>query len=364
MSEVALEVGRRRLTGFSSLRVSSGLTDAVAKATFGGADFEARTFDGFEDVRVTIDGAPVFTGALDSIERELGDSGVAFSASARSRMADLVDSTVDPEVVPAELLNQDLVSIIQVYLRALEPIGDGTGTRRIPLPDASRLPRPLERIPRHAPARGESYWTAIERACRQVGVLATPNRRGGVDLIAGGQFPALSAVLREGDNVLKARASTNWAERAHRTIADGQGDSFGNGWEDRLSVRAEAVDWAVRPTRTELLQMEGAPTRQECAARAEWEVQVRAARGSSVTVVTPGWIVPGSNEPWRVGRRIELSIPSLSVAGGLLIDRVTLRFSPDAITTQLQLVREDAYLPVPAVAAEAEPTWGSVGGGS
>ena len=362
MSEIALEVGRRRLTGFSSLRVESSLTEGVAKASFAGSDFAARTFNGFEDVRATIDGTSVFTGALDSIDREMGDGGVSFRASARSRMADLGDSIVDPELVPAERLERDLVSIIQAYLRAVEPIRDGRGTRRIPLPDSSRLPRPLERIPRHAPARGESYWTAIERACRQFGVIAAPNARGGVDLVAQGRFPTLSAGLREGENVLTARASANWSERAHRTIAEGQGDAFGDGWEDRLAVRAVAVDRAVRPTRTELVQVEGQPTPEDCAARAQWEVQVRAARASRVSVVTPGWLVPGTATPWSVGHRVGVVLPSLRVSGRLLIDRVGLRFGDDGLTTQLTLVRDDAYRPAPEVAAEEEPTWESVGG--
>lgn len=364
MPSVSIQVAGRRLSGFTSLRVATSLGAAAATATFGGSTFERGALNGQDSVRVVIGGVQVFEGALDSIELEQGPEGRAFSATARTRTADLIDSQIDREQVPAELTNTNIVALVQRYLFALEPpAANGTRIVSIPGPFTTLLATPLDVIARHATNPGESYWTAIERACRQVGVLATASRFGGLELISPSRFPRLKVILREGRNVLSMRSSTSWADRAHTIVAEGQGDAFTEGWEESLRVRAIAIDAAVRPSRIRVVQMEGSPTIDDCRRRAQWEAQILSVRGTVISVVVPGWVPDGTNEPWQVGRRVEVALDSLEVSTELLIDAVVHRFSDQGITTQLNLVRRDAYAAEPVIEARSEPSWDLLGGG-
>ncbi|MEO0660425.1 MAG: hypothetical protein AAFZ87_02705 [Planctomycetota bacterium] len=362
MPELAIEIGPRRLLGFKSLEVSTSLSQAAAKASFDGSRVTEGAFSVAENVRVTFDGQVVFTGALDEIVQQLSSDGLSFSGSARSRSGDLVDSDVDTELVPSELENTDVVAVIESFQRALEPSAEFTDRLQIPAVRSERLARPLARIERLAPSHGDSYWDAIQRACGLAGVIATASAHGGLELLEASSFESTGAALREGVNVLSASTTSNWAERTHFVIAEGQGSSLGSDYGENMLVRGAATDFAIRPTRARIVKMDGAPTAAECAARAEWEAQNRAARGTKVTVVTPGWTIPGSSELWRTGTTAQVGIPSLNVDAELLVNTATYRYDGSGISTQLDFVRPDLYAPIPTIVAEGEPTWNSWGG--
>ncbi len=158
-------------------------------------------------------------------------------------------------------------------------------------------------------------------------------------------------------------AQTTWKDRANYTVARGQGSGAGEGWERALEVRGTAEDESVRTTRVSVVQLEGEPTSAECTARAQWEQAIRAARGSRVTVVVEGWTYGAEETLWRPGSLVPVWLPAIRVSGRLLIDAVQLREGAEGRTTQLSLVRPDAYLPQPTLTAGADPVGSSFGWG-
>lgn len=354
MPDVQVKIGTRLLTGFTSARITAALSAAAATVSLSGASFAARTFNGEEPLEVLTDGVTVFAGVLDSVQLEIGPAGSRFTLTGRTQTADLVDSTVDREVVAAELAGLDIVELVQTYRKALGvPVAVRT----------QRLRRPLPIVEKFAGVPGETYWNAIERACRKVGVIATSGQFGNLQLITPGNYPRVPVGLRQGENVLAARSSTNWADRTRTVIAEGQGSAFSSAWEQQLRVRGFATDNAVRPSRVRVLQVEGSPTPEDCRLRAAWEAQHRAARGTRIAVKVAGWLVEGTTDPWRQGTLVGCAIPDIRVSGFFLIDSVSHEWSDQGLVTQLELVRRDAYDIAPTIEPGDEPSWDLLGGG-
>jgi prophage tail gpP-like protein len=354
MGRVALKIGGRTLTGWSSITISSSLAAAAATLAVSGEGLPRRSLNHTELVTVTYDGQLAFSGYLDEISVDVSSQGRRVRASGRSPIADLVDSTIDREAAPEESEGENFILLVRRYL-------DRSGLA-IEL-DGSRIDPPIPVIPRHAPSIGETYWASIERMSRVAGVICTSTASGALALISPSRFDREPVALVEGQNVLSLRARASWADRAHRVIAEGQGSGLGDNWEDDIALRAVATDEAVRASRTSVVQVEGAATQEELEARARWEVAVRAARGSAYSAVVPGWRMPSSSRLWATGSLISLDAPSLEFRGDLLVDQVEFRFAQGGETTNVSLVRRDAYRAEPRTAAENEPTAGLAGAG-
>ena len=352
-SEVTVELGNDRLTGWNSVVVSASLSAVAATVSLAGAALPARGLTGREPIRVLENGEPIFRGYLNSVSFEVDGERASFQADGYSLASDLVDSIIDPLGTPSEMIDRSVADIVGEYAFALN--------RRLPV--VNELPANTRRIAKHAPVPGESYWSAVERACRSAGVLATPGPDGEIRLIAPGLWKRIPVLLRQGDNVESMRVSTSWSDRYHFLVAQGQGASTGSDWQNRLRVTGEAQDQAVRNTRVNVVQLEGNPTAEDCTARAEWEAAVRAARGTSIEVIVAGWR-HSAGELWAQGTRLQTALPAIGVSGPLVVDGVTFRYDDKAQTTQLRLARADAYQAQPVVPVSQDPGASLLGWGS
>jgi prophage tail gpP-like protein len=343
-SQIEVLVGSSRFTGWESVTVTTSLGSAAASVQLTGSALPARGLSGQEPIEVRHGATPVFRGHLDDMRLSVLKDSTGFDSSGRSLAADLVDSQVDPLSGPREVLNQSPAAIAQRYILALAP--------RIGL-DLSLLDS-SHRIEKFAHATGETYWAAMERALRTEGILATAGPRGELRLISPSRFERLPLLLREGENVLGMTATTSFKERANLTVARGQGSSTGDDWESTLEVTGTAEDLAVRATRISVVQVEGEPSEAECLARAQWEQAIRAARGSHVNVVVPEWTFDVAGSIYRPGMIAPVALPSIGISGSLVIDSVQLRETGEGRTTQLSLVRRDAYAAKPQLAIDED----------
>lgn len=353
MGDVSIEIGGRLLTGWSGIRVSSSLGAAAATLSITGAQLPARTLNGTSRLFVRFGKRPVFGGYLDEVATTRTDGGLEVTATGRSFTADLVDSQIPRVEAFGEVTGETISQIIARYFRSLRAL---VGIRSNEVD-----PKPV--VARHAPNPGETYWSAIERACRSAGVLATAARDGKLRLLDPKRMRRAPIALREGENLLSLRASTNWSRRARTVVAEGQGDGLGDSWESDIGLEARATDESIRRGRVSVVQVDGAATAQDVEARAQWEAAVRAARGSSYTVVVPDWAIPGTDETWQLGTLVGLSAPSMLFSGSLVIDSIEHRLNDSGRVTQLGLVRRGAYQSQPVVAAADEPTRALSGAG-
>ena len=342
-SAIAVRIGDAIFQGWTSVTVTTSLGLVAASVQFSGASAPARTIRTSEEIEVLHGDQRVFRGYMDDLELAITRDATSFNASGRSLSADLVDSQIDPIGGPGPAKNQTIEGLVIRYAGALSP--------RIPI-DTSLLAS-TARIPDFAYGTGETYWAAIERALRTDGVLATAGADGGIKLVSPNRFERLPLLLREGENVTSMRAVTSFKERAHFSVARGQGSPAGD-WESSLEVLGEAIDQAIRKSRVHVFQVEGQPTEAECAARAAWEQAIRAARGSRVTVGVPSWSYGVDGATFRPGLIAPVALPSIGISGSMVIDAVQLVQDENGRRSILSLVRKDAYQPQPQLSAESD----------
>lgn len=352
MAEIALEIRGERWTGWQTISVERSLGAAAGRLELTGAALPARGLTGREPVRVLHDGERVWTGHLDEVETSFESGAARFTARGRSLTADLVDSAISPDLGFGEFRENTIREIVGPFAFDLE------------VQPVYELRNESDTIAKFAPTPGETYFAAIERACRLLGLLATDNARGELVVKDPSRFPRAPVAVREGGNVNSYAVRTSWTERHARVIAQGESVGTEDNWNETLRIVAEAQDRAIRPTRTSVVNLEQGATVEACERRARWEVAVRAARGSSVSVTIPGWRQEERGDLWATGTRVATILPSSGVSETLVVDGVRFALSEGGEVATLSLVRPDAYLVQPAARVEDDPAASLLGWGA
>ena len=90
-----------------------------------------------------------------------------------------------------------------------------------------------------------------------------------------------------------------------------------------------------------------------CAARAAWEANIRAARSIQGRVRIQGWYLPGTNALASPGQQVWWRDTMLGVDGYFVISGVRFGLNEDGTVTDLQLVKDDAFIsPIAQTAAQ------------
>lgn len=340
MPDVTLRVSGREYRGWKAVRVTRGI-ECIA----GGFELEASDRWGGQDVPwpiraedecvLYLEGEAVITGHVDRRCLSYGPEERSFRVAGRDRTGALVDCAARQ---PWEFLN---VAVDTLARRICEPYG---------IPVAVQQGLVLWKIAKHTIDPGDSAFEALERVCRMAGVLPVAYGEGALLLTRAGATRTTTALV-EGENILAASADDDASGRFRRYVVMGQHqgtDEYSGA--PAAAVTGEAEDAGVRRADRELIvHAEGAVTPLSARLRAEWEAIVRAARGSAASVTVQGW-TQADGKLWPVNALVPVRSPRLGIAGEMLISQVTYSLDPTSgTTTQLRLMRPDAFLPEPVV---------------
>jgi prophage tail gpP-like protein len=205
---------------------------------------------------------------------------------------------------------------------------------------------------------GETGFEALKRAAASAGVLVVSDGAGGIVITRAGTGRA--SALIEGSNILDAGfrsdASNRFARYLLTTQTAGTDEAFG----EATQIQAEATDQDVRrASRVDFLRPEqGYATVAAARRRADWEARTRAALADAVVVTVQGWRQP-SGALWRPNQLTWVHAPKMiGVDGEMLISQVEWTVdSNGGRTTQLHVVRPDAFLPEPQAVVSGEGAW-------
>ncbi len=342
VEQVELTVDGRIYTGWTSATVELGL-DALAGA-FSLTLAERSPADGTgaepqpwlaragAAATISIDGTPVITGWIDTVEPLLVGDDHAITLRGRSKTADLIDcSAVQPT---SAFTNR---TILQIATALAQPFGIAVSLR-------GNGGQPFRRFTLQP---GESVFEAIERAAKMRGLLLVSDPDGGLALV--NPQPSGSAMrIEQGRNILQIAARHDVSQRFSRYIVRGQhaGSDELNGRE-ASQVRAEASDPGVVRYRPLVVMAEEQATIASSRTRAQWEATVRAAKSQGADVTVRGWYGE-DGQLWTQTRSVELVAPAAYVEGQMMVANLT--FSLDdrgGRTTVLGLAFPQAYQPEP-----------------
>jgi prophage tail gpP-like protein len=351
---ISLKVNGQRYEGWTSARVIRGIETVAGGFELSiserwGGQHKPWPIAEEDECTVAIDGAVVITGYVDKRSLAYSATEHTLAVSGRDKTGDLVDCSA--VLSKWEFRNVDVLTLAA---RVASPFGVGV---------SSDVPtRPVAKL---SVSPGDSAFDVIERACRMVGMLPVADGRGGILLTRAGTARAHTE-LREGVNILSARAEYDGSSRFRSYTALGQAQGTDELHGAAASVRGTAEDAEVkRATRTLLVRAEGNVTRAQARVRAQWEATVRAARADEVTIVVQGW-TQGNGAVWPVNQIARVHSPTIGVDGEMLISQVVYSIDNDAgTTTQLTLRRPDAFLPEPVIgrAGSKGGAWKELAGG-
>jgi prophage tail gpP-like protein len=301
------------------------------------------------DVQIKLAGHAVMDGVVDSLKSAVEGDNKSLQFAGRDNTAALVDCSAQNEPgewrdVTVRQIIKDIAKPFFVKISALGRLGDEES----------------DKIPVFKLQPGERAWTAIERATRLKGYTAFAYGDGSLRLSRiGDDWAHVELIEGEQGNILSSNITWSHVDRFSTYVVRGQSAGGDEGWGSSvLEAEGRARDGSVSRDRPLLLIASGQINPADAQAQAQWEASIRAAKSAKLKVQVAGWrkTPHPTSDIWRLNQKIHCTIPSQGLDQQMLIDDIRFRRSlQGGTTTELNLVRPDAYNPKPEVDPVEEP---------
>lgn len=339
--DVQLIVDGQALTGWEEVEVARSLEAISGSFSLKASDPGGWPVEPQSACEVLLEGETVITGFVDAVRVSLAPKQHDIEISGRDKAGDLVDCSatnqpgqwddIDLYNLVAQLCDPFLITVVQDV-----DVGDNFDS--------------------FALQPGESVHEAIERACRLRAVLATSDGLGRVILTRAKQ-EGTAVDLVYGKNLEGVQLTIDDAGRYRSYIVRGQHQgSDEEDPEDAAGAEGKAQDEGARAGRTLIVIAEGQVDDSKAQQRAAWEATVRAARSRPVSAVVTGWRQVPGGPLWQPNQLVNIHVPLLRLDQEMLVVSTRMRRAlSGGTTTELGLVRPDAYLPERIPTAEDDP---------
>lgn len=342
--DVFLVVGGQRYSGWKSIRVTRTIEGLCGSFSLDVSD----RWDGAVEpwpiaegsaCQVEIDDQIVISGYVDKRRLSASKDTRALSYSGRDRAADLVDCSI---LIPDASTKGNKWSYRNIDIAQF--VTQIAGQHGISVTVQPGLV--LNKDPLLVAHPGETGYEAIKRAAASSGVLVVSDGVGGI--LITGPSPTRADSLVEGTNILEAEVEYDAADRFYTYLISSQPPGTDDANADAIRVQAQATDTDVtRTNRTLLIRPEKGYNTTGARKRADWEARIRAAKAATAQVTVQGW-KQSSGALWQVNTITHVYAPRLiGVDGDMRISQVEFTIGESGRTTQLHLVRPDAFTPEP-----------------
>ncbi len=349
MNKLELKVNGKAYAGWKSVRVTRSIESIAGSFALSVSEKWPGQKQSWEiaeedECRLEIDGVPMITGYVDSVESAFSASDHSLSVSGRDKTGALVDCSA--VLTQWEFKNTSILTLAK-------RIAD---TFLIPVTLQSGVVLPSS----HAKISidpGDSAFEAIERTCRTVGLLPVSDGVGGLVLTRAGSGRAVTELV-QGQNILSASGTRDAKERfrTYRVLGQHRGTDELSGAQ-ASSVKGSATDMNVRRSaRVKLVRPEGNVTIEHAKKRAEWEATVRRSRAAEFEVKVQGW-TQGDGSLWPVNALVRLRSPFLKVDTDLLITEVEYSLDESGTITTLRLKHKNSFKPEPSIPSGSDKYW-------
>ncbi len=305
---------------------------------------------------VLLDGEPVQRGWIDEVELKDEAEELSATVTGRDVCGDLVDCAAAPNG-PVEWHGLNALQIAQAIcapfglsVRAEVDVGPAFPVFGIQL--------------------DENCMPAIERACRQRGLLMVSDGVSGLILTVGGNTRAPAALAR-GGNIQASDYTNSWAERYSDYYVKGQTGTGGQRAGKNCAITSatdpssapaplpdvsddtaeastivmtgHAIDPQVtryRPNVRGVATQSGSASAQ---AQAEWALRVARGMGETLNYTVQDWRAGAANALWLANQIVAVSDAYLDINRDMLISGVKYRMSEAGITTVLRIAGRTAF---------------------
>lgn len=293
---------------------------------------EAVEFSPNTPCQIMVGDDKLIDGFLDDQELTDESSSNIINVTGRCKTGDLVDCSADNS--PGTWKN---ISLLRVATDLATPYG-------IKVISDTDLGDKIEKVVINP---GESPFEIISRLCQDKGIVPLGTVDGDLLLTTIGRNPAEDKVIR-GMNFFSFKGKNDFKKRFSHIKVKGQKTNKGSSWGNNITnaVFAEAFDENIERNRVKVITADNQITNTGAQKRANWEIQVRAGRSTSIKVKGLNWR-QSNGDLWSENLTAYVKNNKLRVDGEMLVRGVEYKLSATTQQITLDLVDPDIYKPEP-----------------
>ena len=333
------------LSNAFAVTVSVGKTTVVGRSNL---DFKPG-----EEAVITINDSPVVNGFVDEVNVFYLKDGHEIQLRGRSRTADFIDSSV----AEVDIETQSGID----FDKLLRQVLDGMGLNDIQiinlLPTSADIK--IREVKNISSEIGQSGFDFIDPFARLKKILLSDDGNGNILMTQGSGNPIRDIALinvsgTEKSNIISGRFSYSHTNRFNKYSVRSQEDFSAPDFDldpaDSVDNSGEATDPNIRSTRRFTFESEENSTSKECADRAAWESNLRAAQSVTFIALVLGHTVQQTDSfgtsslLWGVNSKIRVVDIFSNINSFMLIQSIEFQFSlASGSRTEITLVPPDSY---------------------
>lgn len=343
MSELVLQIGSQRHTGWKAVGVRRSLETAASQ-------FELELTDKWSDqvikpitkgsaCTVSIDGDRVITGYVDEVLPEYDAKQRVIRVIGRSKVADLVDCSDVTKTFKHRTLPEVALALCKPFdINVVDQVGITT----------RRANKTID--------QGQAFFEFLEEWARSEGVRLTDNPAGDLVITRAGSQRVETALIL-GENLLRAAGRFSARERYSRYVIQAQ-QGWGENTTDEAATHIQGIAADIRLRfRPILLTSESSSDSGEAKQRAAAQRNVDYGRSNSITYTVRGW--RHDSALWSQNTLIRIVDHFMGVTDKWwLVGEVEYTLDEDGELSRLIISPKEAYDVVP-LPAEESGGWGA-----
>ena len=338
MSKIFLEIDGVDYEGFTDNAVESSLENFSSSFSFSTTQKETRLGVLVNDlklqqkVRVKIDSTVVITGYIEQLDISYSANSHSISVSGRDVGGDMIDSSM----VPKSYKQRNFEALCNLVLA-----DNGFSSVLVKNKVGVLTLDPTEIIKIEA---GESVFDFLDRYAKKLQVLLKIDASGNLNILREDDEVVKNLLINDGTqstNILAAQLNLSTQDRFNSIQVFSQADNSTH-TKTGISQKGAAQDGVIRKTRRKILSMDTASQNASLKTLAEWNVNLRRAKGSRYSCKVIGFY--SSNKTlWQPNKLVDIIDNTCQIQGTFLIQGVKFDQSLSGSFTTLEIVESGAF---------------------
>ena len=336
MSKIFLEVQGVKYEGFTDIAVNGAMENFSSSFSFSTTVKEnslgiiQNDLKLGQQARVFIDTTLAITGYIESLDISYSSGSHSINVSGRDIGGDLIDSSIRQK----SYIQRDFQKLINLVL-----VDNGYSIKVINKVGTLTL-EPTETIKTE---QGDSVFDFLDRYAKKLQVLLKINPNGDLEIIREDDEVVKNFLINDftqNNNILSASLNLSTVNRFNAIQVYSQ-DNNRTHKKTSISQKGTAIDSSIRTTRRKIITIDTASQSKSLKALAEWNVNLRRAKGSRYSCKVVGFY--SGKDIWQPNKLVNIVDLTAQVRGNFLIQGVEFSQSLQGSFTTLDIVERGAF---------------------
>ena len=336
-NNIYLKVDGVRYEGFTDIAVNSAIENFSSSFSFTTTVKETKEGKIINDIKlgqkakVFIDSILITTGFIEELDKEVSPSSHSKTASGRDVGGDIIDS----DIIQKSYNQRNFQRLVNLVLKdngfSIEVINK-VGILNLEATETIKT------------EQGQSIFDFLDKYAKKLQVLLKIDKNGNLNIIREDNDVVKNMLINNytaDTNILASRLKLSTIDRFNLIEIYSQGNNKTH-TKTGISQKGKATDPQIRATRRKILTMNTASESKSLKALAEWNIQVRKAKGSRYTCTTLGFY-SSNNTLWQPNTLVDIIDYDMEVKGTFLIQGVTFNQTLQGSFTNLDIVEQGSF---------------------